>query len=272
MRMRELRSSEGSLSAKFLRYTFNIKMLNINDYFELYKAMLLRLSERVSKGPLEYHLSRNKIVKTWDGFLFFVRARSPDLYATAIAERYELEKWFKPLAEGVVVDVGTYIGTYTVRACKSADLVIGIEPHPFNFAVLAVNVKLNNYSNAVLVNEAVEAFETQLPMFVPIKNHYISFSTASLKQGSEKHLEIKVKVSPLDSILSKLGVSQINLLKIDIEGYVIESLPGMLDTLKKTRSLIIELSKRDMAAYKTLKALGFKLIDRHGHNYLFRKL
>ncbi|MEM2767827.1 MAG: hypothetical protein QXQ47_05905 [Candidatus Bathyarchaeia archaeon] len=120
-----MRLSEGSLLAKFLGYTFNITMLNINDYFELYRAMLLQLSERASKGPLEYHLSRNKIVKTWDEFLFFVRARSPDLYATAIAERYELEKWFKPLAKGVVVDVGAYIGTYTVRACKSADLVIG---------------------------------------------------------------------------------------------------------------------------------------------------
>jgi len=182
MRMWELRSSIGSLVTKFLGgYSFNIKMPNINDFFELYKAMLLQLSERTSKGPLEYHLSRNKNVKTWDGFLFFVRARSPDLYVMAIAERYELEKWFKPLAKGVVVDVGAYIGTYTVRACKSAELVIGIEPLPFNFAVLAVNVKLNDCSNVVLVNKAVGAFEGQLSMFVPIKNHFISFSTASLK-------------------------------------------------------------------------------------------
>lgn len=169
MRMWDLKPSEGSLLARFLGYAFNIKMHSVDEYFELYKAMLLRLSKRFS-CPLEYHLSRNKIVKTRDGFLFFVRARSPDLYATAIAERYELEKWFKLLAKGVVVDVGAYIGTYTVRACKSADLVIGIEPHPFNFAVLAVNVKLNDCSNAVLVNKAVGAFEGQQPMFVPIKN------------------------------------------------------------------------------------------------------
>ena len=132
--------SGDSLLDRFLGYAFNIKMHSVDDQFELYKAMLFRLSKKVS-GPLEYHLSRNKIVKTWDGFLFFVRARSPDLYATAIAERYELEKWFKPLAKGVVVDVGAYIGTYAVRACKSADLVIAIEPVPFNFASLAVNVK-----------------------------------------------------------------------------------------------------------------------------------
>ncbi len=107
MRIRILRYGESSFLARFLGYIFyifNIKMLNVDDYFELYKAMLLRLGER--KGPLEYHLSRNKIVKTWDGFLFFVRAMSPDLYAVAIAERYELEQWFKPLAKGVVVDVG----------------------------------------------------------------------------------------------------------------------------------------------------------------------
>ena len=270
--MRELRPSEGSLLTKFLYYTLNIKMHNINDYFELYKAMLLRLSKKTSKGPLECYLSRNKIVKTWDGFSFFVRAKSPDLYAVAIAEKYELEKWFKPLAKGVVVDVGAYIGTYTVRACKSADLVIGIEPHPFNFAVLTINVKLNNCNNAVLVNKAVGALEGLQPLFVPIKKPYISFSTASLKQGSEKHLKIKVKVSPLDSILSELGVNQVNLLKVDIEGYVIESLSGMLDTLKKTRNLFIELLNNELTAYKTLKALGFKLVGRHGRNYLFRKL
>jgi hypothetical protein len=57
-----------------------------------------------------------------------VRARTPDLYTVAVAERYELEKWFKPLAKGVVVDVGSYIGTYTVRALKTADLVIAVEP------------------------------------------------------------------------------------------------------------------------------------------------
>jgi hypothetical protein len=69
------------------------------------------------------------IVKTWDGFLFMVRAGTPDLYTVAVAERYELEKWFKPLAKGVVVDVGSYIGTYTVRALKTAaDLVVAVEP------------------------------------------------------------------------------------------------------------------------------------------------
>ncbi|MEM3906072.1 MAG: FkbM family methyltransferase [Nitrososphaerota archaeon] len=249
--MHESRSSEGSLLAKFLGYTVNIKMLSINDYFELYKAILLRLGER--KGPLEYHISRNKIVKTWDGFLFFARARSPDIYATAVAERYELEKWFKPLAKGVQVDVGEYIGTCTMMVCKSVDLDVRIEPHPSNFAVFVVNVELNDCSNAVLVNKAVGMFEDQLLMFVLIKNHYISFSTASLKQRSEEHLEIKVKVGSLDSILRKLGVSQINLLKIDIEGYITESLLGVLDTLKKTRNLFIELSKRGMTAYKTLK-------------------
>jgi len=31
-------------------------------------------------------------VKTWDGFFFMVRARAPDLYTVAVAEKYELEK------------------------------------------------------------------------------------------------------------------------------------------------------------------------------------
>lgn len=71
-------------------------------------------SQKVFWGSLKYYLGRVNIVKTWD----------------------ELENWFKPLARGVVADVGAYIGSYTVRTCKSADLVVVIGPLPFNFSVL----------------------------------------------------------------------------------------------------------------------------------------
>jgi len=39
-------------------------------------------------------------------------SRDSDLYAITLEEVFVLENWFKPLAKGVVVDVGTYIGKY----------------------------------------------------------------------------------------------------------------------------------------------------------------
>jgi len=267
--------SEGRI-AKFLGYTFNVRMTSYTDYLLLLKAMLFRSVQgfRFSENPLEYYLDRAMIVKTWDGFMFFVRPKSPDLYAIAVAERMEIQKWFKPLARGVVVDVGAYIGTYTVRACKQADLVVAVEPHPFNFISLVVNVKLNfkNHDNVILVNKAVGPYETISPLCVPTRNNYVSYAEASLKYRAEECLVHKVKVEPLDRILDELGINRIDLLKVDIEGYVVEALPGMLSTLRKTKYLFIELLKHDVVVYRTLKDSGFKLIDKHDHNYLFRKL
>jgi hypothetical protein len=60
------------------------------------------------------------------------------------------------------------------------------------------------------------------------------------------------------------------MLKIDIEGYVLKSLLGMLNTLKRTSWLLIELWEQDMPAVKELKGLGFRLKARHGANFLFK--
>jgi FkbM family methyltransferase len=42
-----------------------------------------------------------------------------------------------------------------------------------------------------------------------------------------------VSADTLDNLLDGLGVERVDLLKIDIEGYVLESISGMMETLKK---------------------------------------
>jgi FkbM family methyltransferase len=211
------------------------------------------------------------IVKTWDGFLFMVRARTPDLYTVAVAERYELEKWFKPLAKGVIVDVGTYIGTYTVRALKTADLVIAVEPLPLNFKVLKVNVGLNDHarrSDVILVEKAVAGAKGKARIFIPL-GETIGTSVATLRY-IEGAPSLTIEADTLDNILQELGVSKVDMLKIDVEGYVFKSLPGMVESLRRTRWLFIELMGSDLQSVTVLRRLGFKLQSRHGPNFLFK--
>jgi hypothetical protein len=61
------------------------------------------------------------------------------------------------------------------------------------------------------------------------------------------------------------------LLKIDIEGYVLKALPGMINSLKKTKILFIELLDKDLSAIYTIKQLGFKLKAYLSKNFLFIK-
>jgi FkbM family methyltransferase len=213
------------------------------------------------------------IVKTWDGFYFIARSGTSDLYILTISEKFELENWFKPLAKGVVVDVGAYIGTYTVRAMKKADLVVAIEPLPLNFKVLQVNVELNSGvggGDVILINKAVAKERKETQIYVPVENN-IGTAIATLATVPKgRYLSYMVSADTLDNLLDELGVERVDLLKIDIEGYVLESISGMMETLKKTRWLFIELLGRDISVIRILKNLNFSLRARHGYNFLFK--
>jgi hypothetical protein len=70
-------------------------------------------------------------------------------------------------------------------------------------------------------------------------------------------------------MLNKLGIERIDLMKIDIEGYVFKAFPGMVESLKKTKWLIVELWKQDSPLIHVLKRLGFRPIDYYNANFLF---
>ena len=261
------------LLVKATSYHFNVRPITLRVQKCLVDASLSWFSDllRGLQKPLESYLRCNMIVKTWDGFLFMVRAGTPDLYIVAVAERYELEKWFKPLAKGVVVDVGSYIGTYTVRVLKTTDLVIAVEPLPLNFKVLKVNVGLNDRvrrGDVVLVEKAVAGAKGEARIFIPLGG-IIGTSVATLKYIEEAS-SLTIEADTLDNILQELGVRKVDMLKIDIEGYVFKSLPGMVESLRRTRWLFIELMGSDLQSVTVLKRLGFKLQSRHGPNFLFK--
>jgi len=228
---------------------------------------------RESRSNFDCYLRKGIIVRSWDGFLFYARPRTSDLYAICCEEVYELENWFKPHAEGVVVDVGAYIGTYTVRAMRTAKLVIAIEPLPINYKALQVNIKLNDCrrkADVILINKAVAEREGKTHIYLPVESKCIGAEIAKIEDGSKQSFYgFDVEIDTLDNMLSNLGIERIDLMKIDIEGYVYKAFQGMIESLKKTKWLIVELWKRDLPVIHALKQLGFRLVDRHGANFLF---
>lgn len=167
------------LKLHHLGYILNMALVGIQRLFEMSKAIVFRL------GKLAFHLEtwRTKpiLTRTEDCYLF-CRPRSLGLYTACCHELYELEKWFKPLAKGVVVDVGAYMGTYAVRACRNAERVIAIELLPYNFVMLKKNIELNRCAGkAILVNKAVGSVRRVAYMKIPKIKDYVSYTRASLK-------------------------------------------------------------------------------------------
>ena len=111
--------------------------------------------------------------------------------------------------DGVCVDVGAWVGKYSLLMAKKAKKVICIEPDKLNFKFIKKNIELNNLKNIEPIQAALDVKDGTTKL-------YVSHSTAShsiMKYG----FGYKVKTISLKSLLDHIG-ENVDLIKMDIEG------------------------------------------------------
>jgi FkbM family methyltransferase len=143
----------------------------------------------------------------------------------------------------VAVDAGANIGLMTIHAARlvgSAGAVVAIEPHPVYFSRLVENANLNRLTNIHAYQVAAGPGTAVRELFdVPSVN----IGRSSLIVPSEDFQSVgMVPVRRLDDVLSGLGIEQVRLLKIDVEGFEVEVLRGAEATLAKEPLVCMEVS------------------------------
>lgn len=131
----------------------------------------------------------------------------------------------------VVVDIGANCGTYSLfsaRAVGSAGKVIAIEPLPVMVKRLKFNIAVNGFRNIHVFAEAVGAAEDMQELY--LDGSQLGLSTMRPQAGLTA---LRVPISPLDSIVAKAEVRQIDRLKIDVEGYEDRVLLPFIETAPK---------------------------------------
>nr|WP_173645079.1 FkbM family methyltransferase [Saccharolobus solfataricus] len=148
----------------------------------------------------------------------------------------------------IFVDVGAYIGSYTIRAGIRGANVIAFEPNPVSFKILELNVKENEIESKVkLFNNAVWSRSGKIELFA---NN--DMTSAYNNKGNK----IVVNAIALDS----LNLKRVNLLKVDVEGAELEVLKGAMNTLDVTDKILIEVRKEfERNIDDLLRSKGFKL-------------
>jgi FkbM family methyltransferase len=119
---------------------------------------------------------------------------------------------------GVFVDVGANVGTYALALARHVGergKVIAIEPHPVTHARLAFNTAASGFAQVMLVAAAAGAADGELM----IETDGDNLGASHIVTGAVSSKAIKVPSLRLQRILDEAGVSHVDALKIDVEGY-----------------------------------------------------
>jgi FkbM family methyltransferase len=143
-----------------------------------------------------------------------------------------------------VIDVGAYIGVYSLLAARAnpAARVIAFEPFPRSRERLLRNIELSAVGN-VEVRPAAAGAEAGEATFHHAETAGLpssaGLSPLLLEDGAGGLAELTVPVETIDGLLAAREIETLDLLKLDTEGTEPEVLSGALGAIERFRPAII---------------------------------
>ena len=174
----------------------------------------------------------------------------------------EWETWLwdcVPLSGRVAIDVGANIGQWTNKLASRFHEVIAIEPHPASVKLLRAKASFNV---RVVEGAAWNCSEWKMLILYPdlricrITDHDLLYSMGKGANGLE------VPCFPIDA----LRQTQVDLIKLDVEGAEVEALEGAIRTIKASSPiLLIELhsARARQQVESLLSSLGYTWEYKH---------
>ena len=194
---------------------------------------------------LDSHVSLKISVPKY-GYKAYCPINKNDLINMTIRED-EIIEHFTPKQGDIVVDIGAHIGRYTIIGAKRVGAngkVVAIEANPSNFEMLNRNIKLNQLTNILSLNNAVYSKETKIKLYLPGEElgHTI-YNTVMSDRAKNEDKFVEVNANTLDYLLQLKGIMEVNWIKIDVEGAEFEVLKGATNVLSKSKdiALLIEI-------------------------------
>lgn len=158
--------------------------------------------------------------------------RRSEKYEARIMNQLKLKRGW------VFIDVGTYVGRYSVGGSKQVGengFVVAVEPHPENFKLLLFDIAMHRLKNVHPVNAALHSKDGELNLFLS--------RTPSLHSVVEDRGlgSIQVRGFTLDSLMTALDISHVDAVKIDVEGAELSVLRAWKKSIKTCQWILVEI-------------------------------
>lgn len=132
-----------------------------------------------------------------------------------------------------VIDIGANVGEFSVSVANLAGRIVAFEPDPAAFKCLEKNCASHptiSTCNIALSNETGET-----PFYLSTKG-----ADSSLVEPERYTKRISVSTTTLDDALATMGITRVDFLKVEAEGWEPEILEGAADTLKHTQKIAVD--------------------------------
>jgi FkbM family methyltransferase len=165
---------------------------------------------------------------------------------------YELSSFMR--SDMIVIDCGAHIGLYSLKMAKSSKKIISIEPEERNFHFLTLNIRLNRltgktYPLKVAISDK-DGFTTLFTTRRSVTHSIIRADGAYRAEG--------VKTITLDTLIRKLRLDSIDVLKLDIEGAELLALKGLEKEAKSIRNIVLEAHTKIVNVKDLMRELSSK--------------
>ncbi len=181
-------------------------------------------------------------------------------------EPFFAHEWRKAITPNMtIVDIGANIGYYTIIASAHVKegRVIAYEPEPVNVSFLKQSIAFNNCTNITLIESGLGDTDESRDLYLDSDNK----GKHTLLPGEQKGaVKIRIPLTTLDHSLDTLGITRVDLIKMDIEGWEVKALRGMRETLRRDHPILFfeyapnrirETGEDPLLIFETLRQEGY---------------
>ncbi|GAB5493660.1 MAG: hypothetical protein Phog2KO_38750 [Phototrophicaceae bacterium] len=201
----------------------------------------------------------------------------------------QLKQLLKP--NMVFLDIGAHVGYYSRLASNivgESGRVVAFEPNPSNHAMLKKNVGTRKNVTLMQVALAEEEGTAELYDYLMMSAsgslHYdetlrdVQLSTTQRDVDFAPRLDndfqpktYTVRTAPVDKLMAELGITQVDVVKMDIEGAEMGALRGMSQTIANSPnlSLVMEFNPLGLKAFGHVPHEALQEILGMGFNNLY---